>query len=744
MPPVDKNFVSGSEAEALAASLLESDRRAQNVTTLVTTDSDDVTLIDPETGDEVTNQGKTFPAIAADVESDRVLAQEARDSARTTSLSQVKRPFIDFIQLDVLNDSATGTQASDRALLVSFCQDVSFTGAEGRDLCLTRVKRKEGAVVRSFIYIYDVDTSVRVCNYTSDIDEDPPEYVDLVEENDSGITGRMRCDWTVLSVGQNVALSPVNLGVPFSSLAVDPDRKIAKDAEDRIVGIEEDVVDNAAAIALVNTSINNNSPVNRVYGRIGMIKEAFSAGRPLVVGSGDSYVTNIPEKVWFQLRKLMNIPRASGVYISKRKGAQPMNEGGWNSMFNTGNGETGEITFADGYEVLSSPEEHMGLPIGLYRVLFDSTFAAGSNGRFLEYRFQGQAMDGGDTPGLLTNDECANGAIQINARLIGFVPDAATVGAISNIMHNESITLHDRLENTSAVATVNVGTGSGLPDGMPIPGEFFKFPTVVLDNPASITISGGTPEVQYYRSLRLVVPEGTNGTPDSDKYLFTAGTLLTSVDRTEGPIYATIGDGSMSYEGWAKDEDPLLPDDKWFKTDDLTSWLAAVRVNEDQELVVTLHLNNENGQPEDVTGDGSTEDTPKAREIRFRRFIERFRARWISAASDAGYSAPKFFIFHGFMHNGVLDPQENENLRAAIEAVSAKYLDTAFISLYELTEGVFLNGNDFAVDLLSRYGREDLAGAPYNGDILDGENVHTVDDVSAGFFASLVADIINA
>ena len=117
-----------AKAEAETAKVV-AERHAENVRLRVSTSSDDVTLVDPATGDPVPNQGKTLPALAADAAADaadarKLLLAGAGDDAgdRTLADGTVLTAGVKELHGEV---KVVGDQLADLDLIA---REAKFTG----------------------------------------------------------------------------------------------------------------------------------------------------------------------------------------------------------------------------------------------------------------------------------------------------------------------------------------------------------------------------------------------------------------------------------------------------------------------------------------------------------------------------------------------------------------------------------------------------------------------------------------
>jgi len=448
----------------------------------------------------------------------------------------------------------------------------------------------------------------------------------------------------------------------------------------------------------------------RVRGGLGPAR-ALLRRNANVFWAGDSYCNPATDRVPFQSANFWaaegHTPPLRGLYLTNAEGAGVRNFGGF-YLYATGAGHK-LLSSADGYAAVGGAE-HVGLPTWTNEVHVTDALVLGGDGRLCYFRFEteGNAAAG---DGALVAPADAGQAIE--ARVVAYAPH--TAGALLDA----AIGLRDRVSGSPNVATVNPAQGTGLPDGAPAPGTFYRFPDVELDNAA------GSPA--WYGALLALDGQAAGAAPDLDEYLHLAGCLVHRPDRATGPTHLILGEASWGYEGWGLDADPAVADDKRFRDVDLETWLGAVRLDVDQPAVVVVHLNNEQSPSA-----GSVAD----RVQHFRPLVARLRERWVRLATAAGYGEVAVVFVHG-QGQGSVSADNNEALLQAIRQESETHAGCGYVSLWADNENLTLAGSADAADYLGRAGEAALAAG--GGDLLDEAEVHPADDVAAAFWARRLA-----
>jgi hypothetical protein len=422
---------------------------------------------------------------------------------------------------------------------------------------------------------------------------------------------------------------------------------------------------------------------------------------------GDSYVNTSTERVPLQAANEWAArgltPPLRGLYLTNAEGVGVRNWGGF-YLYATGAGHK-LLTSADGYAAVGGAER-IGLPSWTNELHVTPALTLSNDGRacYFRYETEGTAAAG---DGALVAPAAAGQAV--HARVVAYAPH--TAGALLDA----SVGLRDRASGSPNVVAVNPAQGTGLPDGVPAPGTFYRFPDAELDNAA------GTPA--WYGAVLALDGQVAGPAPDLGQYLHLAGCLVHRPDRATGPVHLCLGEASWSYEGWGADADPAGPGDKRFRDGDLETWLSAVRLDAGQPAVVMVHLNNEQ-----ATGAGTVAD----RVAHFRPLVSAVRERWVRLAGNAGYGEVAVVFVHG-QGQGSVSYDDNEALLQAIQQESAANAECGYVSLWADNEDLTLNGTAAAVDYLGRVGETALAAG--GGDLLDEAEVHPASDAAASFWA---------
>ena len=450
-------------------------------------------------------------------------------------------------------------------------------------------------------------------------------------------------------------------------------------------------------------------------GNLAAVRAAL-AGNPHVLFVGDSYVNTGTDRVPYQFAKEAAaqglVDPIRGLYLTNAQGNA--NWGGF-YLYATGTGHK-LLNSADGYAAVGGAER-VGLPTWMNEVHVTNALNLSTDGRLCYFRLETGGTDTGGAGSFLTAAEGAADTAVL-ARIVGYAPE--TPGALLGA----ALGIRDRASGAPNEATVTPATGAGLPDGVPPAGSFYRFPDVTLDN--------ATSSPAWYGALVALDGEAAGAAPNLDEYLHLAGCWVRRPDRATGPMVSCLGEASWGYEGWSLDLAPTAAtgEQKRVRTDKLTTWLAASRVDVDQPLVVVLHLNNE------VVG-GTSNASDVAAKVR--AYVSRIRRRWIEAAGAAGYGDVRFLFVHGWAQGSIGAVYDDGILDAIRREVDVRD-DSAYVSLKSAHEDLLLAGSTDAVDFLEREGEAALAAG--GGDLLDDEEVHPASAAAANLFARQVLALL--
>ena len=223
-----------------------------------------------------------------------------------------------------------------------------------------------------------------------------------------------------------------------------------------------------------------------------------------------------------------------------------------------------------------------------------------------------------------------------------------------------------------------------------------------------------------------------------------AGSCWWSIDqdgiRRPGLYYSCLADSSWQYAGFCANQPGGSAFHKVFARSDLVDWLQATTIDANQDVVFVIHFATETGGVSELA-------------TVFEQIVDQCEL----AATESGITGTISCLFVLPTRNSIygqpvdLEPVYFEQHWEAMVMTATNCNNVAAVSLYHLTDGMRFDGNDDAREWLrnnnytafnhagSTY---DLADGPLAGDLLDGSNLHPVDDVSAGFFASIFLDTL--
>ena len=202
-----------------------------------------------------------------------------------------------------------------------------------------------------------------------------------------------------------------------------------------------------------------------------------------------------------------------------------------------------------------------------------------------------------------------------------------------------------------------------------------------------------------------------------------------------------LADRRWSMSGFGDDGDPTPPDDiQRFRTADLAGYLAATTLDPAQPSVAVLHLAHELRDPEVL-----------------RLQVEAAVARVREAFSMAGLPTPVVLLLHAQAVNAptVNTVEENEADGIVMRAVALADPGVAFISLYDVTDGVVFDGRPEAQEWLVANGYSELTYGTHRvgqdgpvrlltdhrANLLDENSLHPT-EAGAAFFAYLLGQVV--
>lgn len=200
-----------------------------------------------------------------------------------------------------------------------------------------------------------------------------------------------------------------------------------------------------------------------------------------------------------------------------------------------------------------------------------------------------------------------------------------------------------------------------------------------------------------------------------------------------GVHFSSLADSSWSFQGFGADQAGVSEFDKTYSLAQLEAWLETSTIDPALDLTFMIHLASEPREVEEL--------------------VESFTAivdQNLSAAANIGLTGTvrNLFLFPA-RHRVVNDPQELEpghfaNHWEAISKVIAVRNNVSAVSLFNAFQGQRFDGSNSSLDWLTENGYQafefagevhDLTGDPWFGDLLDGNERHPRDAVSAAFFA---------
>ena len=412
--------------------------------------------------------------------------------------------------------------------------------------------------------------------------------------------------------------------------------------------------------------------------------------------------------------------------------------------------ETQLIDYNDNYQVMAAlgGSEYAPLPVNwMMQHRFSATEALGFGGRILTLHID-RAVTADWINGQFGNYATSGKAFK--CRYLYYAPVSAAN------QYSRSLDLCDRIDSDVIQVATLAGSarkfwhlGEGNPDtsgarGSALAGRTNALPDVLLNNTNSLAAPF---------TLMLCDTLGTTGTViNDDKYLHTHGALFYEVDGSGDWIPGTtlqhLGDSSWSHAGYGADEDPIHGTGpyKQFSTDRLTAYLDVTTLDRDQPPLVVMLFDSE---------------TPIT-QAQAKLDIEAACAAFRTALSAIGTPDPVFWLVHmprtgyGDAPSAAVEAERNEVWgRALLEVALENPTDTAFTSIYVLTDGVKMNGSTEAEAWLTDNGKETITVGADPGteidlltgegaDLLDGSELHPKNGNSAAFFALIASESLIA
>ncbi|HBZ97803.1 MAG TPA: hypothetical protein DEO57_08155 [Phycisphaerales bacterium] len=389
--------------------------------------------------------------------------------------------------------------------------------------------------------------------------------------------------------------------------------------------------------------------------------------------------------------------------------------------------ETVDAGDAGGYSILRHEEgdTFFALPVAAtreIRMTSDLNFIS-SPGRLFEFRINNHRF----IPGL--HGHFSDPGDNLRFRMLYRTPEDTS-------LQLPELTLRDYHGTSSEMDLLNqargmLHRGAGLDTTQPaLAGEVnATWPDISLD-------------FDYYARVRAEVDLDLLG---SDTYLNPVGGLYFHVDesgmRTPGFYYSYLADSSWSYEGFYSNKEPDHKLDKRFPRSDLVHWLDATTIDPAQPILFTWHF-----APEVLTYD------------EIRSAFEQMADELDLAAATVGIAdvrhliiIPHMYYFSGGLGTGPIARQVMEDHVQAAFALAEERDNVSAASIYTATDGVLFNGSSEATQWLLDHGFDhfeyglattDLVNEPQSGNLLDGNQLHPLDEPSAAFFATILGDIL--
>jgi len=259
-----------------------------------------------------------------------------------------------------------------------------------------------------------------------------------------------------------------------------------------------------------------------------------------------------------------------------------------------------------------------------------------------------------------------------------------------------------------------------------VPGLPPRAPEGQISSPFQGIMNGSLPKLDLIDATgdggRLQVAGGTFWEIDSESH-----------EWLPGVHFSSLSDSSWSFQGFGSDQAGVSAFDKTYSLAQLESWLQASTIDPSLDLTFMIHLATEPREVEELVES-------------FTAIVDQNNA----AATNIGLTGTvrSLFLFPA-RHRVVNDPQELEpgyfdNHWEAVSKVIAVRNNVSALSLFNEFEGLRFDGSKSSLDWLTQNGYQafefageihDLSGDPWFGDLLDGNERHPRDAVSAAFFA---------
>lgn len=569
--------------------------------------------------------------------------------------------------------------------------DLSLPLPRGNDVRVSRIS-KGGATAELFV-VDDVTTGLRY-SYQAQA----ANRTNLLPLKDVGgtVRGYAWFDWDSIEDG-NTPIAAA-FGVPLGPWA-----KSAHLLAPLATGEEGGAIQTAGAYgAAISTS----------GGRLREVREFCAPGRPraTVWIRGDSMAPRRANRYTtaFDLGGFGWAPHA-GHFVSEVTqtvdGVTLFNNGGWDDLYTASDAETRDVKDdqsaygLDPYVIMegAAVQETVGVPSGVRQIKPDA-LTMDANASAFRYRFFTRYTLGSE------DGPMATGAEALRARLIAFGP------ATRSQVYPGDIGLGD---NSNAAADMVVEAAPrDLVDAQIEPGEsgFYAFPDVdTVDTAGTVAQATGV-----YYSLNASVQEGRGGQP-SGGYFHPTGALFYNPAAKSGAVIGTAAVGSQSFDGLAESAAPTAGAPKRSTDYHEASLLRALRLDEDQPLLVPILLNTEQGQGADEA----------ERELYFRDLLRKIRERVHYWAVNSGHGETRIFFVQGYAQHidypsgiDLRTRNGNDPLRAAMEWASGRFQDVSFASIWEETDRLVLStegGDPKTAAELAWVEREGLDGFTYGG-----------------------------
>lgn len=229
-----------------------------------------------------------------------------------------------------------------------------------------------------------------------------------------------------------------------------------------------------------------------------------------------------------------------------------------------------------------------------------------------------------------------------------------------------------------------------------------------------------------------------------EQYFHGAGGVFYKADpatgeRLPGLYYQFLADNSWSYEGFGSSVPSSNQNDKRYTTEQLAHWLDVTTLDRQQPTYFFYYVAAEGGTLEDLADD-------------MRAMVAQSQA----AADDVGLTHVRHCIVVPHLHVVPSLPFAEavaavERNRDAAFLVAHERADTAALSIYDATDGVFFNtpssGAQWLLDNgynIIDYGTQsvDLINRPGGARLLDTPLLHPLDQPSAALFTTVAGDVL--